>query len=588
MHAQDHEIVIQGTPGSPGIAFGPIHVVARGFAAPEIYEITSDQVDLEQSRFEQALSKTKTQLDNLRDHIEKLSGEEEGKIFDAHLMIIEDKALLNKVSKAIRERLQNAEYVFYAVMQTYLEAMRRINDPYLKERAADIDDICQRVIRNFRSDSHHSHEDHPDHKHILIAYDLSPSDTASIDRNHIQGFATEQGSVNSHTAILARSMGIPAIVGLEEGSVIDITSLSEGILDGYTGKLILNPTQDTVRTYQERLDRKKRARAKLDELREQKTSTKDGHRITLSANIEFINELKLVHESGAEGVGLFRSEFYLLGHGEMPDELQQAAVYTELAKGVKPKQAIIRTLDAGGDKIPAEPLSHPEPNPFLGWRGIRVSLTRKALFKEQLKAILRASAHGKLGVMFPMVSGLREILDAKEIFKTAMDELYQNDVPFDPNIEVGVMIEIPSAAMMADEIAREVDFFSIGTNDLIQYTVAVDRVNPYVANLYKPTHPAVIRLMDISVRAAKEAGIWIGVCGEMAGDINLTPLLVGMGIDELSAGAHTLPSIKKAVRSLNQSECSEMMQEVLKTRTSLDILALSQTMAKKCYPELLE
>lgn len=587
MHTNDRETIIQGTPGSPGIAFGPVHVVARGFAAPDVYEITPDQVPVEQARFEQALTTTKAQLDSLRSHIESLSGEEDGKIFDAHLMVLEDETLLTRVSKAIAERQQNSEYAFYAVMQTFLEVMRRINDPYLKERASDIDDVCQRVLRNFETDSQHSQEDHPDHKHILVAYDLSPSDTASIDRNHVQGFATEQGSVNSHTAILARSMGIPAIVGLE-GAVIDIKTLSDSILDGYTGKLILNPTPETIRTYQERVDYKRLARAKLDKLRDEETSTSDGHRITLSANIEFINELALVKESGAEGVGLFRSEFYLLNGGEMPDELQQTEVYTQLAKGLKPMQAIIRTLDAGGDKIPAEPLSHAEPNPFLGWRGIRVSLTRKSLFKEQLKAILRASAHGKLGVMFPMISGLRETREAKEILKQAMDELNKENVPFDENIEVGVMIEIPSAAMMAREIAQEVDFLSIGTNDLIQYTVAVDRVNPYVAHLYKPTHPAVMRLMDITVKAAKDAGIWTGVCGEMAADLSMTPLLVGMGVDELSVGAHNVPSIKKAVCSLSQAECSEMMLDVLKASSSPDISSLSNAMALKHYPELLD
>ncbi|HCC21675.1 MAG TPA: phosphoenolpyruvate--protein phosphotransferase [Verrucomicrobiales bacterium] len=587
MHTQGHETVIQGTPGSPGIAFGPVHVVARGFAAPDVYEIAPAQIPNEQERFEQALTQTKHQLDGLRSHIEKLTGEEESKIFDAHLMVLEDTTLLTRVKKAINERLQNAEYAFYAVMQTFLEAMRRINDPYLKERAADIDDVCQRVLRNFQTDEHHNLDDHPDHKHVLVAYDLSPSDTASIDRHHVQGFATEQGSVNSHTAILARSMGIPAIVGLER-AVIDIKTLADCILDGYTGRLILNPTPETVQTYKDRVTRKRQARAKLDEIREEKTTTLDGHEITLSANIEFINELPLVHKSGANGVGLFRTEFYLLGGGEMPDEIQQAEVYTELAKGVKPKQAIIRTLDAGGDKIPAEPLSHTEPNPFLGWRGIRVSLTRKALFKEQLKAILRASAHGKLGVMFPMVSGLRETLEAKEVLKIAMDELDKYGIPFDPNIEVGVMIEIPSAAMMAREIANEVDFLSIGTNDLIQYTVAVDRVNPYVAHLYKPTHPAVMRLMNITVNAAKDAGIWTGVCGEMAADLSMIPLLVGMGIDELSVGSHNLPSIKKAIRSLNQKDCSEMMVDVLKAGSSPDISLLSNTMAQQCYSELLD
>lgn len=564
-----------------------MHVVARGFNAPEVYEIDADHIATEQDRFKQALEKTKIELDQLRNHIDDLSGEEHGKIFDAHLLILEDRTLINKVNSAITDRHQNSEYAFYAVMQTFLEAMRRINDPYLRERAADIDDVCQRVLRNFQHDLDHDSSERPDHQHILVAYDLSPSETASIDRNHVQGFATEQGSINSHTIILARSLGIPAIVGLE-GAVIDIKTLSDSILDGYTGKLILNPTQKTVRDYKKRALKKQKARKKLETLREAETTTTDGHHITLSANIEFTNELPMVKESGAEGIGLFRTEFYLLNGGEMPDEMSQAEVYSEVAREIHPNQTIIRTLDAGGDKISAEPLTQPEPNPFLGWRGIRVSLTRKALFKEQLRAILRASAHGKLGIMFPMVSGLREVREAKEVLKTAMDELTKEHVPFDPNIEVGVMIEIPSAAIMANEIAREVDFLSIGTNDLIQYTVAVDRVNNYVAHLYKPTHPAVIRLMDITARAAKKNGIWTGICGEMAGDLLITPILVGLGIEELSVGAHQLPSIKKAIRSLSHQECSEMMREILTAESSPEIAALSADMARKCYPDLFE
>ncbi|MCP5536623.1 MAG: phosphoenolpyruvate--protein phosphotransferase [Akkermansiaceae bacterium] len=587
MKVEEQETIIQGTPGSPGIAFGPVHVVARGFNAPEVYEIKPEQIPAEKERFKQALEVTKIELDALRHHIENLSGEDDGKIFDAHLMVLEDHTLINKVDKAIENRLQNAEYAFYAVMQTFLEAMRRINDSYLKERAADIDDVCQRVLRNFQLKDKGGDGDRPDHKHILVAYDLTPSDTASIDRNHVQGFATEQGSINSHTVILARSLGIPAIVGLE-GAVIDIKTLADCILDGYSGKLILHPTEATVNDYRQRFELRRLARKQLETIRGDKTTTKDGHRITLSANIEFTNELPLVQESGAEGIGLFRTEFYLLEGGEMPGEMAQAEVYTQVAREMSPNQAIIRTLDAGGDKIPAEPLSHPEPNPFLGWRGIRVSLTRRALFKEQLRAILRASAHGKLGIMFPMVSGLREVLEAKEILKTAMDELVEEKVPFDPDIEVGVMIEIPSAALMAGEIAREVDFLSIGTNDLIQYTVAVDRVNPYVAHLYKPTHPAVIRLMEMTVSAARNQGIWTGVCGEMAGDLKILPILVGLGVNELSVGTHILPSIKKAISCLSQSDCAGMMEEVITARSSPDILTLTESMARRCYPELLD
>jgi phosphotransferase system enzyme I (PtsI) len=587
MKIKEQEKIIQGTPGSPGFAFGPVHVVARGFSAPDVYKIPEEQIPEEQARFEQALDTTKKQLDELRIHIDNLSGDGTAKIFEAHVMVLEDPSLLSRVGKAITDRRQNAEYAFYATMQNFLESMRRLNDSYFKERAADLDDVCQRVLRNFQLEVQHTPIDRPEHQHILVAYDLTPSDTAMIDRSQVLGFATEQGSSTSHTAILARSLGIPAIVGLEN-IIIDTKTLTNCILDGYTGKLILNPTEETTLFYQKRAERKEKALKKLESLREKKTATSDGHRITLSANIEFTNELPLVKQAGAEGIGLFRTEFYLLEGGEMPDEEAQTKVYSEVANATRPHQAIIRTLDAGGDKIPAEPLSHPEPNPFLGWRGIRVSLTRTSLFKEQLRAILRSSTDGKLGIMFPMISGLREVHQAKDLLKECMDELNHENIAFDENIEVGVMIEIPSAAMMADEIAREVDFFSIGTNDLIQYTVAVDRVNHYVAHLYKPTHPAVIRLMDITVKAAKEHGIWTGVCGEMASDLSLTPLLVGLGIDELSVGTHMLPSIKKAISSLSHTDCAEMMNSILSAPSSPDILELSENMAKLRYPELLD
>jgi len=581
------EKIIQGIAGSPGIAFAAIHLEARGTIAPETYSITEDQVASEQARFDQALEITKCQLNDLHDHIANISGSETGKIFDAHVMVLEDPTLIKQVRAIISERLQNAEYAFYAVLQNFLESMRRLNDDYFKERASDLDDVCQRVLANFKTSQPKSTPEKPNYKHILVAYDLTPSDTATIDRSMVAGFATEQGSVNSHTAILARSLGIPAIVGLDN-ILLDAQSLTDCILDGYTGKLILNPTEETLQYYKSRAERKEKAIKKLEEIREKKTSTKDGHRITLSANIEFTNELPVVKKSGAEGVGLFRSEFFLLQGSEMPSEKEQTEVYTEVAKATHPHSTIIRTLDAGGDKIPAEHLAHPEANPFLGWRGIRVSLTRKEIFKDQLRAILRASAHGKLGVMFPMVSGLREVLASKELVKICMDELHHENIPFDENIEIGAMIEVPSAALMAREIAKEVDFFSIGTNDLIQYTVAVDRGNNYVAHLYKPTHPAVIRLINMTVLAAKENGIWTGVCGEMASDLRLTPLLIGLGVEELSVGAPNLPSIKKAIGTLSLSDCSEMVDQALQCSSSPNIMQLTVDMAKSHYGELLD
>ena len=580
------ETVLQGTPVSPGIGIGPVHVVARGFSAPEVYHIDENDIPSEQDRFRAALDETKVQLDELQQRIKAISGEEESRIFEAHLMVLEDRAMLDRVAEAIASRRQNAEFAFYAVMQHFLEAMRRVPDPYLRERTADLEDVCQRVLRNFRPEETGRHSA-PDEQHILVAYDLTPSDTAAINRRHVLGFATELGSVNSHTAILARSLGLPASVGIED-AVLDSRTLTPSILDGYSGRLILHPSEETLRRYRELSDRKEKVRRDLEAQRDAATATTDGRTITLSANIEFIDELALVQNSGAKGVGLYRTEFLLLDGEEMPGELEQTEAYTRLATALAPNPVIIRTLDAGGDKLPVEPLTEPEPNPFLGWRGIRVSLDRPGMFKEQLRAILRASARGKLAVMFPLVSGLGEVRRAKALLRECMDELSTLDVPFDENLETGVMIEVPSAAVIADLIAPEVDFFSIGTNDLIQYTVAVDRVNHHVADLYRPTHPAVVRLIKRTVDAAANAGIWTGVCGEMAGDVRLTPLLLGLGVEELSVGPHQVPRVRRAIRALSHAECSAMADEALRTGISSEIMGATMDLAKRYYPELMD
>lgn len=580
------EIVYEGIPASPGIAVGPIHVIARGFSAPDVYEIAESEVIEEQQRFKFAVEVTKRQLIDLQRKLESLSGDSESEIFEAHVMLLEDQSLLSRVNDAIDRRQQNAEFAFYAVMQNFLEAMRRIPDPYLRERTADIEDVCQRVLRNFSIDQGTQHHP-PDGQHILLAYDVSPSDTASMNRRHLLGFATEQGSVNSHTAILARSFGIPAVVGLGV-SVIQVTALTPAVIDGYSGKLILNPSPETLEKYTQLAVQKERQRDELHAKKDEATETVDGRVITLSANIEFLGEAEQVRKSGAKGVGLFRTEFLLLNGNEMPGEEEQAEAYTRVAREMEGETVIVRTLDAGGDKLPVEPLTEPEPNPFLGWRGIRVSLSRPAMFRDQLRAILRASAHGKLAIMFPLVSGLSELLQAKEILQQCKDELSAEGIAFDEQIPVGVMIEVPSAAVCADLLAPHSDFFSIGTNDLIQYTVAVDRVNPHVANLYKPTHPAVIRLIKQTVDAAAKQGIWTGVCGEMAGDIRLTPLLIGLGVEELSVSPKALPKVAQVIRSLNFAKCQEVAAEALQQCNSKSILELTLNVANESYPDLLD
>ena len=580
------ETIYEGVPASPGVAIAPVHVIARGFSSPDVYQIKAEDVEREQARFRQALEITKRQLLELQDRLEDLSGDDESGIFEAHVMILEDKAVVERVLKAIPSRLQNAEYAYYAVIQNFLEAMRRIPDPYLRERTADIEDVAQRVLRNFSVDGD-TRVMGPDDRHVLVAYDLAPSDTASMNRRHVLGFAIEQGSVNSHTSILARAFGIPAVVGLE-GAVIEIIALSPCILDGYTGKLILHPSPETLEHYKVLTLAKEKVRNTLDALSGVATRTTDGVEVKVSANIEIVDELPPVKRSGAKGIGLYRTEFLLLNGEEMPDEQQQTEAYTRVAEQMAPHTVIIRTLDAGGDKLPVEPLTDPEPNPFLGWRGIRVSLARPAMFREQVRAILRASAYGKVAIMFPMISGLSEVWRGKEMVQRCMSELAKEGVAFDEKLPVGIMIEVPAAALCADILAREVDFFSIGTNDLIQYTVAVDRVNPHVADLYRPTHPAVIRLIKRTIDAGRDNGIWTGICGEMAGDIRLTPLLIGLGIVELSVGPQQVPRVGQAIRSLNHTECVAMSDEAMRSIRSQTILELSLELAHKHYGELFD
>ncbi len=565
---------------------GPMSVMARGFSAPQVYPISSGAVISERDRFDAAVKVTQKQLSSLQSKIEAVSGSEEGLVFEAHSMVLDDTTLVKRVYAEIDSRLQNAEFCFYAVMQTFLEGMRRVSDPYLRERTADIEDVCQRVLRNFSGEVGIAE---PGYQRILVAYDLSPSDTASLDREKLLGFVTEAGSVNSHTAILARALGIPAIVGLG-GAVLESTTLAPAILDGYTGKFIVYPTPETTAHYQALAENRAKARRALEDLRDEESTTVDGRHITLSANIEFTHELGLVRDNRAEGVGLFRTEFFLLesSTSEMPDEDAQEKVYRELATGVSPHQGIIRTLDSGGDKLSTEPHIEPEPNPFLGWRGIRVSLDRQEIFKQQLRAILRASAHGKLGIMFPFISGVTEMRECRRLMKESMAELESQGIDFDPDLEIGAMIEIPSAAMVARELAKEVDFFSIGTNDLIQYTMAVDRINHRVAKLYRSSHPSVIRLIKMTTEAADEAGIWTGICGEMAADLSLTPLLVGLGVNELSVGPHDLAPVRKALISLKFSECQELANEALQMATSNEIYELSQKAARAAYPDLFE
>ncbi|PYK56436.1 MAG: phosphoenolpyruvate--protein phosphotransferase [Verrucomicrobia bacterium] len=580
------EIRFEGVGVSPGMACSKIHVVRDDLDDVVRYRIAPSQIPDEIGRFETALIQTRMQILEMQQRIAESIGAKDAAIFDAHLLVVEDRTLIDEVLRKLETDLCNVEWVFQEVATRYAETLNKIDDPYLRERALDIQDVTKRVIRNLQGKAPKTFLALSE-QHILIAHNLTPSDTASINRANVLGIATDVGSRTSHAAILARSLNIPAVVGLH-----DITAKLETgqhvLVDGSDGLLIIDPAPETVAHYAEIESRRAVVAAQLKELRTTRSTTRDGHHIVLSANIELPEDVEAVAANGAEGIGLYRTEFLYLNRTSLPTEHEQFETYRRVAERLRPDPLIIRTFDLGGDKLaPGTVDIADELNPFLGWRAIRLCLEHIDIFKTQLRAILRASAVGNIKIMFPMISGLEELRRAKAVLAECKDELRRSGIPFGKEIEVGAMIEIPSAAICANALAPEVDFFSIGTNDLIQYTLAVDRVNEKLAHLYEPTHPAILRLLKMIAEAAHANHIWVGVCGEMAGDVALIPLLLGLGMDELSAGATLVPRVKRAVQSLAIPECRELVEETLKLNTASEILARCLELADKRYGDLL-
>ncbi len=578
----ENEVVLVGIGVSPGIARGPVYLSTAFFDLPEKEVIAPDEVPAELQRFRDAVEETKRQLVRLRDRVAAEAGTDDAFIFDAHLLMLEDRTLLDDVEGRIKRDPQRAEGAFYKVMTRYMDAMARMDDDYLRERVADIQDIARRVVRVLRGHEDAVAQDQP---HILLAREISPSDTAVMDRAKVLGFASESGSHTSHSTIMARSMAIPAIVGMADISE-RCHNGQDALLDGYRGLLILNPSEETLAQYEGVRRRKAALERHLHAMIDLPAVTPDGQSVILSANIEFEHEMPTLTLHGAQGVGLYRTEFFYLNRSGLPTEDEQSDNYARVAVAAGPHGVIIRTLDIGGDKLHHLHDGLEESNPFLGWRGIRVSLTRRGVFKTQLRAILRASAAGKVRVLFPMVSCLEEVREARAVLQECRDELTREGRPFDEKMETGVMIEVPGAAMIADVLAREVDFFSIGTNDLIQYTLAVDRGNEMVARLYQPCHPGILRLLQGVTQAARRAGIWTGVCGEMAGDVLLAPLMVGLGFEELSMAAVQLPHVKFAVRRLPAAWCRQLVEQALACGDSAHIAELCRTAAVEFFPEL--
>ena len=555
------EITLFGIPASPGVAHGQVFRFLHEEVEVLNYEVKEEDHPKEIARFKEALNITYEQIQEIREGVAKNLGEKEAGIFDAHLMVLEDKALIDDVEKEIRTTGDNVEQCLHRVTQRYYDYFNQLEDVYLRERASDLKDISRRLIRNLIGATAAGTAFLSDPR-VLVSEDLTPSDTASLDRSKIIALATETGGQTSHAVIMARASSVPAVVGVR--SLIE--GLKEGdtlLVDGFEGLVIINPSETTLFRYGKVGIRRKRLNDLVEEDADEPALTKDGHPVQLFANADSPEEVISGINSSCEGVGLFRTEALFLRKNEMPSEDVQFSNYRELVETANPLSVTIRTLDLGGDKVLNLSGREKENNPFMGFRAIRYCLQNPEIFIRQLRAILRASAYGKIKLLFPMVSGVGEVIRAKVLLNRAKDELTEQKVKFDETIEIGCMIETPSAVTICDLLAKEVDFFSVGTNDLVQYLLAVDRVNNQIAYLYEPHHPAVIRSLQHVSKVAQNSGRPITVCGEIAGDPHFLPLLLGLGLNHLSCAPPLLKELKFFARRFTQSECEALVDEVL-------------------------
>ena len=565
------EITVQGVAASQGIAYGQIFVYLQSELELPAYQVEPDKWIDEVARFDRALVVTRQQISKIKNEVEKNIGPEEAAIFDAHLMVLEDEALIGETIREFEASGRNIETCFHQVSSRYVQAFSEIDDEYLRERAGDLRDVAQRVLQNLLGQAENSLSRLAAQR-IVVGRDITPSESATLDRTAALALVMDSGSRTSHAVIVARSMKIPAVVGMRDLTVRAHNG-DWAIVDGYDGLVILNPSESTLFRYGQLQEQKKTFEARLMESNRQPAITLDGVTVALMANIEKAADVTKAKTYMADGIGLYRTEFLYMSTARFPSEQEQFLAYKTVVEAMAPLPVVIRTLDLGGDKpLVGKPELFPkENNPFMGFRAIRFCLENQDIFKEQLRAILRASRFGKVRLMYPMISGAEELARANVVLAECRAELQARGVEFDPVLEVGVMIEIPSAAATADLLAQDCAFFSIGTNDLIQYMLAIDRVNDRIAHLYEPTHPAIVRMLRQVVTDGHCRSLAVSVCGEIAGDPVFAPLLLGLGIDCLSMSPVWLPAVKYMVRSMTMADARALAAEALSLSSPKEI-----------------
>jgi len=582
--AEKKSFVLKGIGVSPGIVIGKAYLYDRFDAQVSFYRLRDKNlVAKEIKRFRAALKESEKQLLEVKNRLFELAGREPLYIIDVHIMILKDRMFINHTVQYIRNMLVNAEWAMKMTIDRYREIFEKVEDEYLKGRVSDVRYVGQRILRNL---SGGKKEDIPkiDGKDIIIAVDLSPADTAQMMINKVQGFATDMGGKTSHTAIVARAVEIPAVVGLE--SITKRVRTNDNIIiDGSAGLVVVNPDPEMIKVYEDKQRHFEKAQENYLRYARLPALTEDNYKVEIGGNIEFIEEIPSTVSHGAEGIGLYRTEFIYINKEQLPTEEEHFLHYRSVVSAEGLQWATIRTFDLGGDKFFSDPKLAKEMNPQMGLRAIRFCLKEVELFKVQLRAIARASAFGKTRIMFPMISGIEELREAKKIFCEVKRDLRAKGIPMGEDIEVGVMIEVPSAVVIADELAKEVDFFSIGTNDLIQYALAIDRINERVTYLYEPLHPAVLRLIKQVIDIGHRAGIRVAMCGEMAGEPAYVMILLGLEIDELSMNPLAIPKVKKIIRASTLSESKKLLEKIMALSSASEIREYVSDYMSKRFPE---